>query len=128
MIEAFCDRDANGDPLTRWKVCERCRLTVITEENVEATLIRPYQQWRIFSWVGRLIAAWNSQAPGENRGQLIADSFENALPDGWVPVFCPACESKDLGADTVVPRSKRATVVTGVDPDEAPPPQAWQLL
>lgn len=120
MIETFCDRDRNGEVVTRFRLCPDCRVEdARTEEGYPISRIGPYQQWRIFGWIRRLAAAWDLTG----RGDLVRNAFRQQTPEGWVPVYCPKHESRDLGRTVSVPASRTPTSVIGVDTDEPPPPE-----
>lgn len=33
----------------------------------------------------------------KGRGEKAANDFVKQIPDGWIPVYCPKCESQELG-------------------------------
>jgi hypothetical protein len=128
MPEKMCDKDpATELVMTRYRICPECIATVLDEDGYEKTLIRPFQQWRIFEWTQRLIRLWDAQTPP--RGDLLRKSFANQIPDGWVPVRCPACESRALGEEAGgIPVARGKTSLVGnIDPDEPPDARDWQL-
>lgn len=49
---------------------------------------KEYTQWQIsFRFVESL---------AQGRGEKCAKMFLDCIPNGWVPVFCPSCERRDL--------------------------------
>ena len=71
-------QDAEGNPITRERTCECGK-----------TFSQRLLSQRFFNIVAR-------------RGAKCLAEFERQIPEGFVPVFCPACERKDIG--------RRATV------------------
>jgi hypothetical protein len=65
--------DVNGNVVTRERVCECGR--AFTQQLVSARMVR-------------LV---------ERRGARAVEAFVAQIPDGYVPVHCPACERVDIG-------------------------------
>lgn len=69
----WIEKDANGGEVTQRAKCG-CG--------------KEYTQWKIaFRFVESL---------AEGRGAHAAKMFLDCIPNGWVPVFCPTCERRDL--------------------------------
>lgn len=69
----WIEKDANGTEITQRNTCD-CG--------------KQYTQWRIaFRFV---------EALANGRGEKAAKLFMDQIPGGWVPVFCPSCERKEL--------------------------------
>jgi hypothetical protein len=68
-LSGWLARNEQGDPITRAAECECGRV-------FQQSLLNP-------AFVGA--------------NPRVAKEFLKQIPHGYVPIFCPACESKDLG-------------------------------
>lgn len=72
---SWIEKKPDGTMVERQHICPDCQ--------------RIYTQHKIaFRFVESL---------AKGRGERAANTFIKDVPEGWVPVLCPPCESKELG-------------------------------